>query len=363
MMTEVAIANKAMEGGGFYNRHSSLQAAGIELAVPLIEGAARTIAAGPGEQPLVVVDYGASQGLNSMRPMGVAIRALRDRFGPDRPIEVIHTDLPSNDFASLFTTLGEHEGSYLAGQQAVFPSAIGRSYFEPLLPHGRVHLGWNSWTLHWLSHNPAEVDDHVLGIFSGSKSVRDAVRRQQAEDWRNFLLARSTELAVGAKLVSLSMGATRDLHGWDWILGELWDAAVEMADEGLISANELARFTIAVAGRSIEDIEAPFAGGPFAGLSLEHAEVVPAPDPFWDRFRETGDAAQLAKSWAGMIRAVSGPVASTAFSSATDAADRADELFLRLEARVAAAPQPHRHFVAISVIRKTGIDPTKPGAS
>jgi len=351
-MTEVAIATKAMEGGGFYNRHASLQAAGIALALPLIEAAARTIPGALAPQPLVIVDYGASQGINSMRPVGVAVAQLRDRFGGDRPIEVIHTDLPSNDFAALFTTLHDHEDSYLAGRHGIFPSAIGRSYFEPILPPGRVHLGWNSWTLHWLSQNPTQVDDHVLAIMSGSAPARNQVRLQQAEDWRNFLLARSAELAAGAKLVSLSMGATTECHGWDWILGELWAAAVEMADEGRISVDALARFTVAAAGRSIEDIEAPFADGPFAGLLLEHAEVVPAPDPFWDLFCETGDAQQLAKSWAGMLRAVSGPVAVAAFASTADPAGCVEELFVRLEARVAAAPRRHEHFAAIAVIGK-----------
>jgi hypothetical protein len=34
-MADVAIANKPMEGGGYYNRNSNLQAAGVELALPL----------------------------------------------------------------------------------------------------------------------------------------------------------------------------------------------------------------------------------------------------------------------------------------------------------------------------------------
>jgi len=353
-MTEIAIATKAMEGGGYYNRHAGLQAAGIELALPFLEAAARTVSGTLAPAPLVIADYGASQGINSMRPMGVAIKGLRDRFGNERPIEVVHTDLPSNDFASLFTTLHDHEDSYLAGRQGIFPSAIGRSYFEPLFAPGRVHLGWNSWTLHWLSQNPVQVDDHVLGILSKSSSAREKVRLRLAEDWRNFLLARSTELAVGAKLVSLSMGATPDLHGWDWILGELWAAAVEMADKGRISAIELERFTASAAGRTLDDICAPFAGAGFAGLSLDHAEVVPAPDPFWDLYCETGDAGQFAKSWAGMIRAVTGPLAMAAFALAPDTAARTDELFLNFEARVAAAPRRHEHFAAIAVIEKTG---------
>ncbi len=352
-MTEKAtVASTAMEGAGFYNRHSSLQAAGIELALPLLEQAARTISA-DGDAPLVIADYGSSQGRNSMRPMGLAIAALRERFGPDRPIEVVHTDLPSNDFTSLFTTLRDDEASYLANQPRVFPSAVGRSYFEPILPPRRVHLGWNSWTLHWLGGIPVQVPDHALGLFSASADAREAVHRQKAGDWKAFLAARSAEMADGAKFVSLSMGATPDVHGWEWIIGELWQAALQMADKGLISAEELTRFTLPVAGRTVADIETPFTDGRFAGLCLEHAGVVQAPDPFWDRFCATGETHPFAKSWAGMMQAVCGPIAAAAFASQPDGDALAEELFRRLEARVAGAPQRHQHFVAIAVVRKT----------
>jgi hypothetical protein len=352
MPNDVAVANKPMEGGGFYNRNSSLQAAGIELALPLLEAAARAIPMG-GSAPLVVADYGASQGRNSMRPLCLAIAALRERFGAERPIEVIHTDLPSNDFASLFTTLQNDAGSYLTGDPLIFPSAVGRSYFEPILPPGRVHLGWNTWTLHWMSRNPVEVPDSLLAILGASEEAREAVRRQQAQDWRRYLSSRAAEMADGARLVTLFMGRTDEVHGWDWIAGELWAAAMEMAEDGLISAAELGRFTLPAAGRSKADLEAPFAGGEFAGLSLEHVEVREAPDPFWDLLQETHDVGQFARSWAGMMRAVSGPIAAEAFASQPDAEALADELFRRLESRVAAAPQRHLHFVAIAVIRKT----------
>ena len=349
-----AVANTAMEGSGFYNRNSNLQAAGIELALPLFEEAAGTLVIENNvETPLVIADYGSSQGRNSMRPMRLAIETLRKRIGPHRPIEVVHTDLPSNDFTSLFMSLQDDGVSYLAGQSHVFPSAVGRSYFAPILPAGRVHLGWNTWTLHWLSRNPAEVPDHCVAIMSASESAREAVRHQQALDWAAFLAARSCEMADGAKLVSLSIGRTPEVHGWDWLFGELWQALLEMADQGLLSQVELMRYTAPVAGRWTDDLKAPFADGPFYGLTLEHADVLEAPDPFWDEFIETKDAARLGKRWAGMMRAVSGPVAAAAFALRENKETLVDELFQRLEARIATAPQKHQHFVAVAVVRKT----------
>jgi hypothetical protein len=351
MPADAAIANTAMEGRGFYNRNSSLQAAGIELALPFLIEAARAIPT-DGDAPLVIADFGASQGKNSMRPMRLAIEALRARTGPNRAIEVVHTDLPSNDFASLFTTLQEDDSSYLAGQKHVYPSAIGRSYFEPILPKGRMHLGWNTWTLHWMSCNPVEVDDHLIAALSASQSARAIARRQQAQDWANFLAARAGEMADGARLVSMPIGCTPELHGWNWIFDELWLAATSMGEDRLLTRAELARFTAPVAGRCVDDLEAPFAAGPFHGLVLERAEVQQAPDPFWDEFQESGDAAQLGRRWSGMMRAVSSPVAAAAFADRPDSGALVDELYRRFEHRVTAAPQQHIGFLAIAVIRK-----------
>lgn len=352
---EITIANTAMEGAGFYNRNSNLQAAGIELALPLFEAAARAVPiAGIDDQPLVIADYGSSQGRNSMRPMGVGIDTLRSRVGPDRAIEVIHTDLASNDFTSLFMTLQEDPSSYLAGRPRVFPLAVGRSYFEPILPAGSVHLGWNTWTLHWLSRSPADAPDHVVAVLGASEDVRQAARRQSAQDWTSFLAARAVEMAPGAKLVSLSMGATPEVHGWDWVLGLLWEAAVEMGGEGLLTRQELTRFTAPVVGRTLADLHAPFETGPFFGLTIEHAAVLEAPDPFWEEFQASGDCEQLGGRWSGMLRAVCGPIAATAFAARRDSDLLVYDLFGRVASRVAGAPQKHRHFVAIAVLTKTG---------
>ena len=64
-----------MEGGGFYNRHSALQAAGIARLLPYLEQAARSVEIG--DEPVVIADYGSSQGRNSMAPMRIAIEELR----------------------------------------------------------------------------------------------------------------------------------------------------------------------------------------------------------------------------------------------------------------------------------------------
>jgi SAM dependent carboxyl methyltransferase len=126
-----------MEGKGAYNRCSSVQAVGSSPAVALLERAARVVLpASP--QPIVIADYGSSEGHNSLVPMAAAIGALRERIGRERSIFVFHTDLRGNDFTALFQTLENDPNSYLGNDSAVFPAAVGRSYFEQILPTSSV---------------------------------------------------------------------------------------------------------------------------------------------------------------------------------------------------------------------------------
>jgi hypothetical protein len=151
-----------------------------------------------------------SEGPNSLAPMAVAIGALRERVGPNRAISVVHTDLPGNDFSALFETLADDPDSYLRSDPAVFASAVGRSYYQQILPSDSVTLGWTSWALHWLSRTPAPIPDHVLVAFSRDATARAAYTRQATEDWRNFFLSRAGELRAGGRLVVLTMALTDD---------------------------------------------------------------------------------------------------------------------------------------------------------
>ena len=102
-----------MEGKGAYNRSSRVQAAGSLPAVTLLEQAARAVPLSAPPQAVFIADYGASEGRNSLKPMAVAIGVLRERLGRERPLFVLHTDLPGNDFAALFETLATDPDSYL----------------------------------------------------------------------------------------------------------------------------------------------------------------------------------------------------------------------------------------------------------
>ena len=173
-----------MEGHGVYNRSSRVQATGLSAAVPLLKRAAKAVALATAPEAIVIADYGSSEGRNSLAPMAVAIGSLRDRVGPERSISVVHTDLPDSDFSALFQTLDADPDSYLRSEPATFASAVGRSFYQQILPSGSVTLGWSSWAVQWLSRTPAPIPDHVQVAYSQDPVAHAAYARQAAEDCR-----------------------------------------------------------------------------------------------------------------------------------------------------------------------------------
>ena len=337
-----------MQGGGFYNRNSALQAANQGSAVPLLVAAAGEV---PATGPTIgIADYGVSQGRHSRVPVAAAIAARRARIGADRPVVVSHVDLPTNDFTSLFTLLEGDPASYLAGRSGVFPAAIGRSHFGQVLPPASVDLGGSANALHWLSGNPCPVPDHGWGVFSADPAVRAAIDAQLDADWANFLQARACELRPGGQLILQFMGRGPDRHGFEWMAEAFWQSWVDAANDGLFSAEELARIAAPSAGRSLAQIEAPFQEGRAGGLVLADLALVQAPDPYWDAFCQNGDAAAFGQVWANMMRAANGPSFAAALDPGRDRGMILDRVTGRLAARLAADPQRSESWNVMLVV-------------
>src|SRR5262245_26144858 len=333
----------AMEGGGAYNRSSTVQAAGLALAVPWLAEATALVPLAPPDAPLIVADYGSSQGRNSLGPLGAAIGVLRERAGAGRPITVVHTDLPGNDFSALFQTVATDPGSYLRGDSNIFPYAIGRSFYESLSPPGSVTLGWSSWAVQWMSRVPAAVPDHVHHSRSAVASARAAYARQGAEDWQTFLTLRGRELRPGGRLVILLMALDEDGDfGFGPVMDHLQAALTEFVAAGFVAPAERARMVIPTVGRSRSDLLAPFAAsGRFAGLEMVQLDIFQGADPIWEAYEASRDVEALALSWAAFTRAFALPTFAAALDRASAdgrAAAFGDRLEAELVKRFAAAP-------------------------
>jgi hypothetical protein len=334
-----------MEGRGRYNRNSQVQAAGQSPAVPMLQRAAQAVSLPDAQSPIVIADYGSSQGHNALVPMCAAIDALRERAGRNQAISVVHVDLPTNDFTALFETLRTDPQTYLKPDSAVFASAIGRSFYEQILPADSVTLGWSSWAVQWLNQVPCTVPDQVQVAFSADLAAKAAFHRQAAEDWQQFLLARGKELRNGGRLVVLTMAVDEQGEfGYRALLQSMYASLRKMVESGFITEQELLRMTIPTVGRSREEFLAPFvASGHFAGMRVEEAEIFSGEDQIWSDFLQDRDAKSFGARWSAFSRASVFPTLTSALKPDGNLG-RAAEFIAQLEtmtaARLAENPEP-----------------------
>jgi SAM dependent carboxyl methyltransferase len=226
---------------------------------------------------VVIVDYGASQGRNSMAPMSAAVDPVRGRR-PGHPILVFHTDLPNNDFTSLFTIVAEDPQTYRRPE--VFTAVIERSFYDRLLPSTSVALGWSSIALHWLEGVPGPL----RGIwYADSTAEQHAVWKvAAARDWLQFLSSRAEELAAGGELVIVCGAA--DAYGSSGAEPAMAIVNAELAamtSERLLTPTERESLAIPAWYRTVDEWRAPFAADEI-GLQLVGLELVELGDPLWD---------------------------------------------------------------------------------
>jgi SAM dependent carboxyl methyltransferase len=351
-----ALLHGVTEARGSYNQHAVTQAAGGALALPLLEKAAREVALDHGDAPIVIADYGSSQGKNSLKPMRVAITTLRGRVPRGRPICVVHVDVAENDFSTLFDLVDNAPDSYLSDDPDVFPSAVGRSFYRQVLPSNGVHLGWSSYAAIWLSRAPTTIPGHFW-IPSSTGDVRAAFERQGAEDWAAFLRVRSRELRPGGRLVVTLPSPPDDGQSRIHVgMNHANAVLAEMVAEGAITDDERGRMLLLSYPRRASELLAPFAEGKgFEGLVVEHCDGFPVPDPDWPQYERDGDGDKLAAKHTGFYRATFMPSLASALAPERGTEGRrafTDRLSEGLKRKLAEAPAPLHLFAQAIVLAK-----------
>jgi salicylate 1-O-methyltransferase len=334
--SSIVVRPEPMDSGSF-TVNSRLQAAGLLGAIKLFEDAADVVPLPKPPQPVVLADYGASTGHNSLLPICAAIAKLRKRTRPEHSVLVAHTDVAENDFTVLFQTLDDDPDSYLKKDAASYASAVGRSFYTQILPSNSVNLGWSSWAVQWLSRIPAVVPDHLQVEYSADEDVKAAYAKLAAFDWHEFVAFRGRELCPGGRLVVMTtaIGADGEFGHrplFRSMLGELAD----LTAQGLVTEEEVHRMCIPMVSRRAADFLAPFApSGSLERLTVDHLEVFDAEDRFWTQYQVDHDATAFGTQWAAFAK-------TSVFPSLTAALDggrsdpRCAEFVTRLEAGVAA---------------------------
>jgi SAM dependent carboxyl methyltransferase len=338
-----------MEGHGVYNANSALQASGAAFALPLLVEAADTIPLDGAGGPIVVADYGSSEGRNSAAVFKAVLPHLRARSS--RPILVTHTDVPANDFSTLFDLTAHEKGGY-AGVDGIYASAIGRSFYEPVLPPDYVHLGWSSYAAQWLSRLPSPVIGHFFPE-CGNPHERQAFAEQARADWERFLTLRSQELCAGGRLV-IVLPALHE-HGGHPAM-PLFDAAndalADMVRDGTLQRAERDAMALPIHIRTLDELLAPLAT---SGLHAVTASITPIGDGAHREYLESGDAAALAARRAGFFRATFGPTLASALHRNGEPNERRsflDRLEVGLKQQLTDVTQPFDFVAALLVLEK-----------
>ncbi|XP_013382006.1 indole-3-acetate O-methyltransferase 1 [Lingula anatina] len=168
------------------------------------------------DRPFVACDFGAGDGGTSMKLMTEIIRAVRAKYGKEKPIVIVYEDLPWNDFKSLFFLtqgLFEDQRNFLPQDKNVFLLASGTNFYERCLPPNYVDLAVSCSAMHWLSKRPCNLQWDIIG--QGDKvsyEELDAYKKQAAVDWETILINRAKELKIGAHIIIAIVGTKEGVH-------------------------------------------------------------------------------------------------------------------------------------------------------
>jgi len=348
----------AMKSGGYYSERTRGAKDVIDNATGMLLEAVDAIAPPSDHQPIRLADFGAADGGTSATAWYRCIEHLRDRF-PGVQVQVTYTDLPSNDFSTLFKNLlgfGALDAkTYLTDIKDVFVSACGIGFHQQLLPDATLDIGFSATAMHYISEKPCPIENHVHMVGATGDTLA-AYAQQAKHNWDDLLTARAKELRPGGRLVMLNfgideqgryLGNTGGVNMFD-TFSLLWR---QMANEGTISEDEFIQTAFPQYYRTIEEFCAPLkdeASDPFkAGLRLVAAKTGVVGCPYRRAFDEAGgamSAREFAVSYIPTLRSWSEAVFLNGLSAERSPDDKAkivDTFYQRYEDQVAENPDGH----------------------
>ena len=299
-------------------------------------------------------DMGAADGGTSIDMWGRVLARVREIVS-NRPIEMIYTDLPRNDFSQVFQIVHglTDTKSYLEDVPGVHVLASGTSFHDAILPAGTLDLGFSATASHYIVSTPCNITDHIHMV-GAHGDERAAYEAQGAADWETMLLRRCEEMKTGARLCLFNfgideegryLGNTGGVNMFD-TFAELWGGLV---DDGIITAQEFADTNFPQCYRTKAQFVAPLEdelGAVYqSGLRLEHVESRVVRCPFEQDFSENHkDPVRFARELIPTLRSWSEPTFMNGLSKDRSDDDRQaiiDTFYNRYQERVAADPSGH----------------------
>lgn len=354
MATDKTSSFMAMKGAGYYSKATIGAKHVMDNAAELVLDAVERMQLNDDGSTFRATDMGAADGGTSIDLWARVLARVRKTV-PSRPIEMIYTDLPRNDFSQVFQIVHglTETKSYLKEIPGVHVLASGTSFHELIVPAQSLDLGFSATASHYIASNPCNITDHVHMV-GASGDERMAYEAQGAADWETMLLRRTEELKPGGRLCLFNfgideegryLGSTGGQNMFD-TFAELW---AELVSDGTISKQEYLNTNFPQCYRTEAQFVAPLmdSNNPAyqAGLRLEHVESRVVRCPFEQDFTENHhDADLFAEEYVPTLRSWSEPTFVNGLSTKRPPEENAaiiDTFYDRYRQRVAANPKGH----------------------
>tara|TARA_B100000902_G_scaffold280737_1_gene266582 strand:+ start:422 stop:1543 length:1122 start_codon:yes stop_codon:yes gene_type:complete len=344
----------SMKGAGYYSRKTIGAKIAIDSSQNLIIDAVSKISK---SNFLRFADFGSADGGTSQELWYNLIKSIR-AGGDQRPIEIIYTDLASNDFSTLFRTMqGMGENANLAYQEEfenVYVHACGTGFHRQLVTSGTLSLGFSATAMHYVSEKPCQILDHVHMV-GASKLEREKFKRQALKDWEAILCARANELEPGGRFICINFGIDENGRylgntGGNSMFESFHRHWRQHLENGIITKEEFVSATFPQHYRTIEEFSRPFLGhnclANEIGLRLNKCFTKLTKCPYQQQFednKKTFTPTKFAKEFIPTIRSWSETVFRSALKGRTrQQTDHIIETFYKnYENEVARNPSAH----------------------
>ncbi|MEP3046027.1 MAG: hypothetical protein ABJL55_08095 [Roseibium sp.] len=300
-----------MTGGGFYNANSEPQWMAIEAVLDWLKNAVLEVPL-DGKAPVTLADFGCSEGRNSIAVMSHALNTLLPRT--DKPIQTVHSDLPTNDFSKLLQALRQ-DGVSVFDSHRVYSSVVGGSMFDQLLPPQSVHIATTFNAIGFLSEMPVStLPGYILPNGPSASGQNGYVSEQDRatfsslakQDVASFLTARAHELVPGGKLLVQVFGGSEKGRTCDGIYDLLNDAVLAFVETGEISKETYERYYQPVYMRTENELTAAASDKDYASsemFTLERSMTYEVPVPFVEQYERYGDIEAYVDAYVDFFRA------------------------------------------------------------
>ncbi|OMO57808.1 SAM dependent carboxyl methyltransferase [Corchorus olitorius] len=342
-----------MQGGDddfSYAKNSEAPASAIALCKPLLLNSIQSMKLffhGKKEavDSIRIADLGCATGHNTLATIDMIVQSLRQKYvtmcGFEPEFEAFFSDLPSNDFNSLFQSLSSRQFS---DQQQYFAAGVPGSFYNRLFAKGKLHIAVSLSALHWLSKIPETVLDKRSAAWNkgrvwieGSKiEVVEAFAKQAEKDLDDFLRCRKEEIVQGGMLFILMGGRpglqppqnqledpdSRAKHPFTMTMDQAWQ---DLLNEGLIDEETRDGFNIPAYMRSIEEVERAIKRcGGFEIKMIEYKRIMEEKREEWIK-----DPVSYGRAKANLVRATLRPIVQAHLGP-----HLSDQLFNRFQLRV-----------------------------